>query len=380
MLPKEYFELNFKNQENIIDKDDIDDPLIKGINFEYQFDNCNNKYSNNMEFEILVNKCLRNSIYFSGNNIFIGKLINPYPNCYNVNDDILEGCLICITSGLTENSYVLAKYYALNYLIDPQLFNNDQYESYKVILKNDLIRRIHTGYGSEIKSGDILYYAELVLNKSNIYDLLKKAADFSIVMDLFIIYHEYSHYIIRTFNSKSNEKINILMLQTAIAYSSLCVDKPIYCEMPKEEVMADLSALFLFFNSGDLQITDIMALLLSIVQLDKMSSSDVYTNEYRIDLLYYFLSLYSDTFSSNEHDIKNRVNEIVSIFNQASDSSIKEKNLKNESWRMLDRLITITDNPEAIFDILNNCLRTLDTMFDWLITNVNDENEYEDFT
>lgn len=380
MLPKKYFELKFKNKENIVDKNYIEDPLLKGINSEYQFDNYNNKYSNNMEFEFLINQCLSDNNYFSGNNIFIGKLRNSYPNCYNVNDDILEGCLICITSGLTENSYVLAKYYALRYLIGPQLFNNDQYESYKVILKNDLIRRIHTGYGSEIESGDILYYAELVLNKSNIYDLLKKAADFSIVMDLFIIYHEYSHYIIRTFDSKSNEKENRLMLQTAIAYSSLCVDKPIYYEMPKEEVLADLSALFLFFDSRDLGITDIMALLLSIVQLDKMSSSDSYTNEYRIDLLYYFLSLYSDTFLSNESEIKNRVNDIVSIFNKASDSSIKEEHLKNESWNMLNRLISITENPEAILDILNDRLKTLNTMFDWLIkTNVNDENEYEDF-
>ncbi len=378
MLPKKYFELNFKNKEDIMDICNIEDPLMKGINSEYQFDNRNNKYSNNIEFEILINQCLRESIYFSGNNIFIGKLKNPYPNCYNVNDDILEGCLICITSGLTENSYVLAKYYALNYLIDPQIFNNDQYELYKVILENDLIRRIHTGYGSEIEPGDILYYAELILNKSNIYDLLKKAADFSIVMDLFIIYHEYSHYIIRTFGSKSNEKENKLMLQTAITYSHLCVDKPIYCEMPKEEVLADLSALFLFFDFKDLGITDIMALLLSIVQLNKMSSSDTYTNKYRIDLLYYFLSLYSNTYLSNEHDIKNRVNKMFSIFNQASD--FKEEYLNKESWNMLNRLITITENPESVLNILNERLRTLNSMFDWSIeTDANDENEFEDF-
>lgn len=378
MLPKEYFEINFKNKENIKGKDGISDSLIDSLNIDFQFDVDNYKYSNNIEFEILIEKCLKNNHYFSENNVFIGKLINSYPNCYNVNDNILDGSLICITSGLTENSYALAKYYALQYLIDPQLFDKNQYEAYKLILENDLIRRIQTGYGSQIEPGDIIYYTELLLNKSGIYDLLKRAADFSVVMDLFIIYHEYSHYIIRTFGSKSNEKENKLMLQTAIIYSHLCVDKPIYCKMPKEEVLADLSALFLFFDSCDLGITDIMALLLSIVQLEKMSSSDEYTNEYRIDLLYYFLSLYSNTFLSNEQDIKNRVNKIVSIFNKASDPNIKEEYVQQESWNMLYKIATITDNPEAILNILNDCLKTLKSMNDWLRKN-NKNEEYEDF-
>ncbi|MBO5336762.1 MAG: hypothetical protein J6A94_06475 [Lachnospiraceae bacterium] len=377
MLPKEYFELNFKNGENIGNKDSINEPLINGLNLNFQMD-MDNKYSNNMEFEILINECLKNNIYFSGSNIFIGKLVNSYPNCYNVNDDILEGCLICITSGLTENSYVLAKYYALNYLMDFQLFNNEQYKIYKVILKNDLIRRIHTGYGSQIEPGDTLYYAELVLNKLGIYDLLQKAADFSVVMDLFIIYHEYSHYIIRTFSNNSNEKENRLMLQTAIIYSHLCIDYPIYCEMPKEEVLADLAALILFFNSGDLGITDIMALLLSIVQLQKMSLTDTYTNKYRIDLLYYFLSLHSNTFSANEQELKNRVNEIVAIFNQASGPAVIEK-IEQESWDMLQKLIAITENPEAIFDILNDRLKTLQMMADGL-SKININDEYEKFS
>ena len=241
-----------------------------------------------------------------------------------------------------------------------------------------MIRRIITGYGSQIKPGDIIYYAELILSKSGIYDLLNEAANFSIIMDLFIIYHEYSHYIIRTFGAKSNEKENKLMLQTIILYSHLCEDKPEYCKMPREEVLADLSALFLFFNSGDLGITDIMALLLSIVQLEKMSSSDVYTNEYRIDLLYYFLSLYSNTYSSNEQNIKNRVNEIVSIFNLASESNVKEEDLQQESWNMLYKIITITNNPEAIMNILNNRLKTLKSMNDWL-SKTNENDDYEDF-
>lgn len=378
MLPKEYFEINFKNKENIKGKDGIGDSLIDSLNIDFQFDVDNYKYSNNIEFEILIEKCLKNNYYFSENNVFIGKLINSYPNCYNVNDNILDGCLICITSGLTENSYALAKYYTLQYLIDPQLFDKNQYEAYKLILENDLIRRIQTGYGSQIEPGDIIYYTELLLNKSGVYDLLKRAADFSVVMDLFIIYHEYSHYIIRTLGSKSNEKENKLMLQTAIVYSHLCVDKPIYCKMPKEEVLADLSALFLFFNSGDLGITDIIALLLSIVQLEKMSSSDEYTNEYRIDLLYYFLSLYSNTFLSNEQNIKNRVNKIVSIFNKASDPNIKEEYIQQESWNMLYKIATITDNPEAILNILNDRLKTLKSMNDWLRKN-NKNEEYEDF-
>lgn len=378
MLPKEYFEINFKNKENIKGKDGISDSLIDSLNIDFQFDVDNYKYSNNIEFEILIEKCLKNNSYFSENNVFIGKLINSYPNCYNVNDNILDGCLICITSGLTENSYALAKYYTLQYLIDPQLFDKNQYEAYKLILENDLIRRIQTGYGSQIEPGDIIYYTELLLNKSGVYDLLKRAADFSVVMDLFIIYHEYSHYIIRTFGSKSNEKENKLMLQTAIVYSHLCVDKPIYCKMPKEEVLADLSALFLFFDSCDLGITDIIALLLSIVQLEKMSSSDEYTNEYRIDLLYYFLSLYSNTFLSNEQNIKNRVNKIVSIFNKASDPNIKEEYIQQESWNMLYKIATITDNPEAILNILNDRLKTLKSMNDWLRKN-NKNEEYEDF-
>lgn len=376
MLPKKYFEENFTNKEYIRDNN-INDPLVDGIDPNFKFDIENYKYSNNLEFEILIRNCLKNNIYFSDNNVFIGKLINSYPNCYNVNDDILEGCLICITSGLTENSYALAKYYALKYLIDPQLFDKDQYEAYKLILKNDLIRRINTGYGSQIEPGDIIYYTELILSKSGIYDLLNEAANFSVVMDLFIIYHEYSHYIIRTFGSKSNENENKLMLQTAIVYSHLCIDKPVFCKMSKEEVMADLSALFLFFDSGDLGITDIMALLLSIVQLEKMSSSDVYTNEYRIDLLYYFLSLYSNTYSSNEQNIKNRVNEIVSIFNQASESNFKE-DLQQESWNMLYKIITITDNSEAILHILSDRLKTLKSMDDWLNKSKTND-EYEDF-
>lgn len=379
MLPKKYFEENFINKENIRDSDSIEDPLADSLNLNFKFDIENYKYSNNLEFEILIKRCLKNNVYFSENNVFIGKLINPYPNCYNVNDDILEGCLICITSGLTENSYALAKYYALNYLIDSQLFDKGQYEAYKLILKNDLIRRIYTGYGSLIEPGDIIYYAELILSKSGIYNLLNEAANFSVVMDLFIIYHEYSHYILRTIGVKTNEKEKKLFLLTADMYSRLRLDKPVYCKMPQEEVMADLSALFLFFDSGDLGITDIMALLLSIVQLEKMSPSDVYTNEYRIDLLYYFLSLHSNTFSSNEQNIKNRVNEIVSIFNQASKSDIQEKDLRQESRDMLFKIITITNNPKAILDILIDCEKTLELLNDLSRkTNVNDD--YENFS
>ena len=379
MLPKNYFEENFINKENVQDNNSIEDPLIDGIDPNFKFDVGNYKYSNNLEFEILVERCLINNDYFSGNNVFIGKLINSYPNCYNVNDDILEGCLICITSGLTENSYALAKYYALKYLIDTKLFSTDQYEAYKLILKNDLIRRIHTGYGSQIEPGDIIYYAELILNKSGIYDLLKEAANFSVVMDLFIIYHEYSHYIIKTFGTKSNLKEKELMIQTAITYSHLCVKNPIYSEMPKEEVLADLSALFLFFNSSDLGITDIMALLLSIVQLEKMSSSDIYTNQYRIDLLYYFLSLYSNNFLKNEQDIKNRVNEMLYIFAQSNKIDVKEERLQQESWDMLYKILRTTNNPEAILNILNDRLKTLQRMNNYLKV-MNDENEYEDFS
>lgn len=379
MLPKNYFEENFINKEDIRDNISINDPLVNGINPNLKFDIDNYKYSNNLEFETLIEKCLINNTYFSGKNVFIGKLANSYPNCYNVNDDILEGCLICITSGLTENSYVLAKYYALKYLIDTQLFSKDQYEAYKMILINDLIRRIYIGYGSQIEPGDILYYAELLLNKSGIYDLLSKAANFSIVMDLFIIYHEYSHYIIRTFGTQSNEKENKLMLQTAITYFHLCVEKPIYSEMPKEEVLADLSALFLFFDSSDLEITDIMALLLSIVQLEKMSPSDIYTNKYRIDLLYYFLSLHSNNFLENEQDIRNKVNEILSIFTQVNEADVKEEYLQQDSWNMIRKIIKTTDNPEAIISILEDRLKTLQKMSDWLQI-MNDEDEYEDFS
>lgn len=378
MLPKNYFEENFIDKENIRDNNSIKDPLIDGMNQNFKFDIDNYKYSNNFEFEILIKKCLINNSYFSGNNMFIGKLVNSYPNCYNVNDNVLEGCLICITSGLTENSYALAKYYALMYLADSQSFNKEQYESYKLILKNDLIRRIYTGYGSQIEPGDVIYYAELVLNKSGIYNLLNEAANFSIVMDLFIIYHEYSHYVIRTFGNKSNIKENTLMLQTIITYSHLCEEYPLYSEMPKEEVLADLAALFLFFDSGDLGITDIMALLLSIVQLEKMSPSDTYTNEHRVDLLYYFLSLHSKNFLKNEQDIRDRVNEILSIFTQVVENDVKEKYLEQESWNMLYKIIMTTNNPEAILNILDDRLKTLQTIDNWLQIR-NNENEYEDF-
>ena len=169
------------------------------------------------------------------------------------------------------------------------------------------------------------------------------------------------------------------MLQTAITYFHLCVEKPIYSEMPKEEVLADLSALFLFFDSSDLEITDIMALLLSIVQLEKMSPSDIYTNKYRIDLLYYFLSLHSNNFLENEQDIRNKVNEILSIFTQVNEADVKEEYLQQDSWNMIRKIIKTTDNPEAIISILEDRLKTLQKMSDWLQI-MNDEDEYEDFS
>lgn len=156
MLPKEYLNKKFNNLQNKINVDIVDDPLLRLLP-EMQSDKEDYSYSNNLEFESLIdNFLIKNQYYEEDDYIYVGKLSNPYPNCYLVSGDDLEGCLICITSGLTENSYIISKYYTLLYESDEIHINEEQLKIYIQILERDIIYRIHQGYGTRIVPGDLL--------------------------------------------------------------------------------------------------------------------------------------------------------------------------------------------------------------------------------
>lgn len=319
MLPKEYLNKKFNNLQNKINVDIVDDPLLRLLP-EMQSDKEDYSYSNNLEFESLIdNFLIKNQYYEEDDYIYVGKLSNPYPNCYLVSGDDLEGCLICITSGLTENSYIISKYYTLLYESDEIYINEEQLKIYIQILERDIIYRIHQGYGTRIVPGDLLYYVEIILGEK-IVDFLNYTASFSAVMDYFNILHEYGHYIWKTIGKK-----RVLQVLAVSLYVELCEKTPQYMDISQEEILADIIALYILFDGGDLDRTEIMAVLLSVLQLQKMSKADIYTNEYRLDVFYYFFSKYSITFQQDEQEIKSRVQKVQQLFKIESEIEIQKR-------------------------------------------------------
>lgn len=374
MSPKEYFKAYFSNEQDFkkIETDILADPLLDGFDYKELLDTSNYKYSNSIEFEQLVKGFLQNSPYFLGDLIYIGKLANSYPNCYTIENNDINGCLVCITSGLTENSYIIAKLFVLQNSFSKSSLNKAEYDAYKKILENDILRRIHQEYGGQIRPGDTLHYAEVIL-RSKLENLMEQSARFSYVMDLFTLYHEYSHYILKKFQTANNQCAVALVIKMLGIYSRLCKDMPVYGRMPKEEVCADILALWLFSDLDNLGIAEVIAMLLSIVQLRKMSSEDIYTNNYRVDLFYYCLTNYSASFRESELEIRKSIQEFIDLFDREDDPS----NTK-ESWDMLHHLLKLSDNPnEAILFILNDRLQTLTGMeFDM---QEHRDDEFEDF-
>lgn len=365
MLPKGYFNKNFNNIEKIDNTESLDLEYIRKIlpdwnwNFDFLFNADYFSYSNNWEFEELMKDFFEKSIYASDTKVYVGKLVSSYPNCYTVKDDEIEGCLICITSGLTENSYVLSKYYALLYLINKEKYIEGDLVKYKTILKNDIVRRIKEGYGGQIDPGNILYYTEIVMGDLN-RECLMLASRFSSTMDLFSILHEYSHYLLNTFMQSGNIEMKAFIIEVFDIYTHLCESNPVYYNLPKEEVLADISALFLITNSCEVDIDDIMVILLSVVQLNKMSSGDTYTNNFRMEVFYYFFSKYGDTFSQYQTEIEKRVSSISELFDCADDSTIMKSQLLMESYKLLSELLLARSDKETAEIILNEQLKFLE--------------------
>lgn len=386
MSPKSYFEKNFKNIQKFGKENYYNDELLSR-NHSYEeleevFNADNFIYSNNPEFETLINKFFGKTIYISDFKLYVGKLANAYPNCYAVKDSELEGCLICITSGMTENTYVLSKYYTLLYLYKDKCLKNEEFEMYKTVLENDIVRRIKEWYGSSILPGDLLYYADYIISKSNSKSLFTYAASFSYVMDLFLILHEYAHYLINTFEKNKDLKVIVLMLESIDLFVCLYEANPVFLDMPQEEVMADIMALNLMIGHSDLEMDDIMAIFLAVVQLNKMSLGDEYTNNYRLELFYFYFTKMSNFFCNNEQEIKGRVQIFLDFFDREYDKLFTDAELKKKSWEAIQNVIFASDDRNYVMDIItfiaNDRIKGLQRFID-NSKKVDSDDEYEEF-
>lgn len=387
MTPKCYFEKYFKNIEKTGKEQFEQDALLGGL-YSYEdvkglLDSENFTYSNNMEYEMLIKKFCGTTIDMPDRRLYIGKIVNAYPNCYRVNHTEIEGCLVCITSGMTENTYVFSKYYTLMY--GQHGLQNDMYDMYKVVLENDIRIRIKEGYGKEIPPGDLLYYADYIISKSNA-SFLSAAAAFSCVMDLFLILHEYAHYLVNTAGGNTN--ITHKMIFSILKAKDMCFhlqeEDPVFADMPQEEIMADMLALQLMAGNGELGMDDTMAILLSIVQLKQMSPEDVYTNCYRIKVFYFYFFRSSQFFCDNEAEIRKRVQFICRFFDNTTNCGFNEDKLTQDSWNVVLNYILASDNGEDFMDIftfiVNDRIKGLQRIESFLKKKEgNDTNVYEEF-
>lgn len=387
MTPRCYFEKHFKNIQKTGKEQFEQDGLLESL-YSYEdvkslLDAENFTYSNNMEYEMLIKKFCGTTIDMPDRRLYIGKIVNAYPNCYRVNHTEIDGCLVCITSGMTENTYVFSKYYVLLY--EQHGLKNEMYEMYKLVLENDIRIRIKEGYGKEIPPGNLLYYADYIISKSNA-SFLSMAAAFSFVMDLFLILHEYAHYLVNAV--EDNKNITPKMIFSILQAKDLCFhlqeEDSVFADMPQEEIMADMLALQLMAGNEGLGMNDTMAILLSIVQLKQMSPEDVYTNCYRIKVFYFYFSRCSQFFCDNEAEIRKRVQTFCEFFDYIANSGFNEDKLTQDSWNVIENYILALDNGEDFMDIatfmVNDRIKGLQRIENFLRKKEgNDTDVYEEF-
>lgn len=297
MTPKEYFLENFDNAILDNSKKDISDMsgvLVESfsslLSYEdtYEALSTNFPYSNDYGFNKAIESLKEGSYYNITDSIFVGKLGNLMPNCYTVNSDGIDGCLICYTTGMSENANLFAQAlvsFSIGDLLD---IDKDVLDLYRNLLMLELERRILGWYGGQIVTNKLLVMAVELLKEDNIFNIVLKGSNYSILMDTILIFHEYAHYVLRTFMNSKDLGLKMLTIMTVSLYSKLCQEIPEMNSLPRNEIMADLMSLLLLTNRCNLDQMEILSVFIAFLQLKRMSAEDKYTNEHRLKVIHYF--------------------------------------------------------------------------------------------
>ena len=339
MNPKDYFKKNFSIKETVYDfsskqEDEMKKAIIHRYNNNLDEENTikTNEYSNDPIFNSLIQD-LFEFIGAPKDTVYIGKITNSYPNCYMIskdNNESLDGCLICITTGLTDNSYAFSEYLSLLRFIDIERLQENQYIDYLNILTFDIVNRIKNKYGDEFATSDLVQIADLTINEYWFQDFQIMASNISYCIDFFAVLHEYVHYLINSFSNNKNSYISKLIIQTVSLYAKFCEINPkIKHLLPQNEVVADLGALLILHDFFQFNEEMVCSVILAVKQLERMSSQDDYTNHYRTKIVEFFLN---ELNISQTPVVKNRISRIYNLFILADDSEVQLSKMKKLAY------------------------------------------------
>ena len=289
MTPKEYFYLNFKNAITET-KVDFINPFPRDILSDQNISEAlrtDLPNSNDYGFNLMIERLKEKSAYNINDTIYVGKLGNPMPNCYTVNSDEIDGCLICYTTGMSENVNLFSQA-IITILTESPEIRKEVMTLYTSFLLLELERRIHNWYGKQIPTNIFLDIGMGLLIRDNIDKILATSGSYSSLMDMILILHEYAHHVMRSLKISTNPGLKVLAIRTMELYDDLCNKLPEMADLPSSEIQADLMALLLFTNGVDPECIDIICIFTAFLQLNGMSADDIYTNKHRLTVVEYF--------------------------------------------------------------------------------------------
>lgn len=387
LKPKDYFKQHYQNKEKnfSIKSDDLNLMTIDLSNIEVLLNNDNKlnvnsatNYSNDSVIDEILHDFFVHSEFACDKNIYVGKLNNAYPNCYALMDKDLEGCLICITSGLTDNSFVFAEYISLLEYLEKEQTPDSLYLHFKNIIEYDIVNRIQSQYGGEVVSEDIVVLSEQIAVDNFFSDFQIHASAVSCLSDLFLIMHEYSHFLLNTYSETIHKKA--FLIKVIYIYSSFCEKNPaIENILPKTEVLADFGALFLFSEFSKLDENSVTAIILAIFQLNRISPTDDYTNKYRLTVINYFLNEYRKVSPLIIETVQSKINKLYKLF-EFADSSEKNKNIKNKAFESFKKILfSNKDNIQYLLALLKHRSTVLEKILGELKTEELIKEKLEEF-
>lgn len=348
MTPKEYFVKNFENAimkplDSVVKKIEEFFPDLNVFNTL----RTNFPYSNDYSFNLVIKSLKEKSSYRVSDSIYVGKLGNRMPNCYTVNSAEIDGCLICYTTGMTENTNLFAQVLVALFMGESLGVNKEIAGLYANLLTMELERRIHDEYGGKITTNIFVDMGIEWLEKDRIIEIVAKGSNYSAVMDTILVFHEYAHYVIRTFTSSKDIGVKTLVLMTADLYAHLCEETPEMAKLPMNEIQADLMALLLLSNGIDLELMEIISVFAAFLQLNRMSENDEYTNKHRLNVIHFFFKN-SKTYQENkDSSIKQSIELIRSIFANASPEVYNKESYSRQMVNTMKVIYSLSSLSEA---------------------------------
>ncbi|SEM22452.1 hypothetical protein SAMN04487770_12935 [Butyrivibrio sp. ob235] len=321
MTPKEYFVNNFENAIMEIPEEYLA-KLMKLSSYDLHVMEAmqtNFPYSNDYSFNMLIESLKEKSVYKIDDSIYVGKVKNPMPNCYTVNNENISGSLICYTTGMSENVNLFAQTLVAIFLGETLGLDRNVVLMYVDLLLFEIERRIHYEYGGKIFTNTYVDLAMELLRNDNIYAILLKGSSCSTVMDSVLILHEYAHYVMGTSIRGTNLEVKKLSIGAVSIYCKLCQEHTEMVTLPKDEIIADIMALLLLTNGYDLNVMEIMSVFIAFLQLSGMSLNDEYTNKHRLKVIHYF---FKD--SSEYKEYRNEIEYAIRVFTEIIDSASAE--------------------------------------------------------